>query len=291
MAKGKRKNRQIRPLRVGAALLVLLALVIALKNMKAEQPQPAGPAQKDVTASVPQESSITEAAVTDAAAAKPAESEASHIVYVTFDDGPCSNTPQVLDILDRYGVKATFFTVGCYVEKYPAHAAEIVRRGETIGCHSYTHDYAQCYASADAFLNEVSRWEQAVTSACGALPERECLRFPGGSRTHYADNVREGIKNGLRQRGIHWFDWNAGDNDKWLAGNTQELPKTEYFRQSYRACMKWFDDMPDEPVILLLHETENGTVQILPEILEDLISRGYVFRTLDQHPSWETPGT
>lgn len=207
-------------------------------------------------------------------------------IYLTFDDGPCENTPQVLDILDSYGAKATFFTVGCYVERYPAYAAEIIRRGNLIGCHSYTHDMALCYASGDAFMNELVQWRQAVTNACGILPDRICVRFPGGSTTKYAAAVSEDIKQRLTAAGYRWFDWNAGDNDKWAKGNTEQLLDEEYYLQSYQECMRWFDDEPETPVIFLMHDTEQGTINILPTVLNDLVNRGYRFRLLDTHPDW-----
>jgi peptidoglycan/xylan/chitin deacetylase (PgdA/CDA1 family) len=61
-------------------------------------------------------------------------------VYLTFDDGPVpETTPQVLDILDRYGVKATFFCVGDNVGKYPGVFRQIVERGHRVGNHSFNH--------------------------------------------------------------------------------------------------------------------------------------------------------
>ncbi len=61
-------------------------------------------------------------------------------VYLTFDDGPCPEvTPWVLDELDRYDAKATFFVLGKNVEMYPSLFAEIVRRGHAVGNHSYSH--------------------------------------------------------------------------------------------------------------------------------------------------------
>lgn len=61
-------------------------------------------------------------------------------VYITFDDGPIPEaTPWVLDVLDRYGVKATFFVVGDNVRKYPELFREVVRRGHSIGNHTFHH--------------------------------------------------------------------------------------------------------------------------------------------------------
>lgn len=61
-------------------------------------------------------------------------------VYLTFDDGPIPEaTPWVLDILDRYAVKATFFMVGDNVRKYPAIYEEVKRRGHSVGNHTMHH--------------------------------------------------------------------------------------------------------------------------------------------------------
>lgn len=210
------------------------------------------------------------------------------IIYLTFDDGPCANTLRVLDILDSYGIKATFFTVGYFVDRHPEIVAETMNRGHLVACHTYTHDLNQCYASPEAFMNEVHRWEDAVRRAAGRLPERVCVRFPGGSSTAMARPVREEIFRLLLANGYRWFDWNAGDNDKWPAGNTDHLPLDEYLFQSYLQSIGWFAHTESPQVVFLSHDTEDGTVRVLPRIIEDLIARGYEFRTLDRHPGWNS---
>ncbi|MBP5561785.1 MAG: polysaccharide deacetylase family protein [Muribaculaceae bacterium] len=63
-----------------------------------------------------------------------------HTVYLTFDDGPIPEvTPWVLDTLDRYGIKATFFCVGQNVERYPELFEELKRRGHSVGNHTMNH--------------------------------------------------------------------------------------------------------------------------------------------------------
>jgi len=64
----------------------------------------------------------------------------SKVIYITFDDGPVSEvTPQILDLLDEYEVKATFFCVGENVTKFPEVYAEVIRRGHRIGNHTFNH--------------------------------------------------------------------------------------------------------------------------------------------------------
>lgn len=61
-------------------------------------------------------------------------------LFLTFDDGPCPEvTPWVLDVLDKYGAKATFFLIGKNVEQHPVLFQEILKRGHAVGCHSYSH--------------------------------------------------------------------------------------------------------------------------------------------------------
>lgn len=232
------------------------------------------------------ENSVSEPAATGTLPSVGSQPVFTRDIYLTFDDGPCENTPKILDTLDSFGAKATFFTVGSNVERYPEYAKEIVRRGSLLACHTYTHDMVQCYASGDAFMNEILQWRQAVTNACGVLPDRICVRFPGGSTTEYAANISEEIKQRLIADGYRWFDWNAGNNDKWQDGNTNQLPDEEYYLQSYQASLRWFDDKPDTPIVFLMHDTEEGTVNILSTVLNDLVNRGYRFRLLDSHPDW-----
>ncbi|MBR3635842.1 MAG: polysaccharide deacetylase family protein, partial [Lachnospiraceae bacterium] len=78
-------------------------------------------------------------------------------VYLTFDDGPSPNTEKILDILDEYDVKATFFVTGYQAEKHPEWYKEIVDRGHTIGMHSYSHVYSDIYSSTDAFFADIDK--------------------------------------------------------------------------------------------------------------------------------------
>ena len=270
-------------------LLITFCTVIYLVFFARRSPQdtadvpPAMQEMPPATSTTTTETTATPDLTTAVSIIKP---EVHREIYLTFDDGPCSNTSQVMDILEQYGAKATFFTVGTYVDRYPEFAAEIVRRGNLIACHSYTHDFEKCYASADAFMAEVDQWENAVRNACGALPDRLCVRFPGGSTTKYAKSCVDDIQRRLVAGNFRWFDWNAGDNDKWPKGNTENLPEQEYYMQSYRQCMKWFDKSPDTPVVFLMHDTEDGSVAVLPSILQDLTDRGYEFKLLSEHPEW-----
>ena len=101
-------------------------------------------------------------------------------LYLTFDDGPSANTEKVLDILDKYGAKATFFVTG-HEPEYRPMIAEAYRRGNTIGMHSYTHDYATIYQSEDAFFGDLSQVADVVKEQIGYV--RTSRAFPVASPT------------------------------------------------------------------------------------------------------------
>lgn len=86
-------------------------------------------------------------------------------IFLTFDDGPVPEaTPQVLDILDQYAVKATFFCVGANVERNPALYHELISRGHGIGNHSYAHTPAN-KASTEDYLAGIERCHQLAPSS------------------------------------------------------------------------------------------------------------------------------
>lgn len=108
-------------------------------------------------------------------------------VALTFDDGPSPRwTPQVLDILRRRGVHATFFLVGQNVDAHPALARQIVAEGHVIGSHTYTHRNLDGLSYA-AQAAEIDRGTDAIVRATGVRP---CV-FRGPYRTHGTSSVQD----------------------------------------------------------------------------------------------------
>jgi len=86
------------------------------------------------------------------------------VIYLTFDDGPVPEvTPQVLDILDIYGWKATFFCVGENVQKYPELYADILNRGHNVGNHSFNHIKGYEYSTIE-YVDNVNKAAQFIDS-------------------------------------------------------------------------------------------------------------------------------
>lgn len=87
-------------------------------------------------------------------------------VYLTFDDGPSSNTDRILDILDEYGVKATFFVVG--KNNYSEQYRRIVADGHTLAMHSYSHVYQDIYSSLDAYKQDLNKLQTFLYEVTGS---------------------------------------------------------------------------------------------------------------------------
>ena len=90
--------------------------------------------------------------------------EGERKVYLTFDDGPIPEvTPRLLDLLDSYGIKATFFMVGDNVRKYPELFADVKRRGHRVGNHTM-HHLQGLRESKDAYLADVADADRYIGS-------------------------------------------------------------------------------------------------------------------------------
>ncbi|MBO4384862.1 MAG: polysaccharide deacetylase family protein [Clostridia bacterium] len=204
------------------------------------------------------------------------------VIYLTFDDGPYKYTDEVLDILASYNIKATFFTIGEQIQRYPEQAKRIAAEGHCLACHTQSHEMDICYKSVDAFVGDIAKWRQTVINAVGYDAGAYVLRFPGGTTntTIGGRKGRDPFVSAANNAGYKVFDWNMGINDRWLAGNTEGLPKIDYFWKSYLETYALFKNTT--PLILIIHDTEPVSVELLPRIIEDLLAKGFSFGTLDQ---------
>ncbi len=206
---------------------------------------------------------------------EPAETEPipeKGYVYITFDDGPGRYTERVLEILANYDVKATFFLVGSYIEKYPEYAKAIYDAGHDIGCHSATHAYRDIYASGDTMTADILAWERIVEAAIGCVPEERLYRYPGGSN---CTAIEEGIFPELHlaqtSLGYRAFDWNCANNDRWLVDKGEDQSMDDFLKESVINSLARCRGTQ----IMLLHETSHDTVDMLEWLIEYLYSEGY----------------
>ena len=118
----------------------------------------------------------------------PVRTDGKKVVYLTFDDGPSTtNTPQVLDILDNYNVKATFFVLGSSIDKSEGAKEvlkETVKRGHAIANHTYGHDYSYLYPNrvmnVDNILSDLEKSQNSMKAVLGQDFSTRVIRLPGG---------------------------------------------------------------------------------------------------------------
>lgn len=196
------------------------------------------------------------------------------VVYLTFDDGPSENTQKILDILDRYNVKATFFVTGTN-QQYNYLIQEANKRGHTIGLHTYCHDYATVYSSVDAYFNDLNNVGNMVKNLIGFTPKY--IRFPGGSSNTVSKKYTPGIMTILTKevinRGYQYYDWNGDSTD--ASGNNVAVSKLIANATSSKS----------NNVNILFHDTraKSTTVEALPTIIENYLARGYRFEGINDN--------
>ncbi len=219
----------------------------------------------------------------------PANEDGSNVVYLTYDDGPTySETIRLLDVLDTYGVKGTFFVIGESVQKYPESAKAIVERGHAIGCHSVTHQYDEIYASVGALEKEILAWEKIMTEAGIPLDDAHKLfRFPGGSvGTYLTTEESAEMKEMLHGLFYRIYDWNVVTNDALLFTAPEGMSTYEYIQETFMETFELKASSGASPIIILMHETVPETIDLMPWMIEYLIGRGYTFALLDTIDSW-----
>lgn len=192
--------------------------------------------------------------------------------YLTFDDGPCENTLNVMDILDEYQIKATFFVNGAESELARTVYRRIVEDGHVLANHTYSHVYKTIYESWDHFYEEVIKLEACVREQTGYEVE-PIIRFPGGSNCGKEATMKE-IKRHLDELGYRYFDWNVSGEDAIYS----YVPGSDI----YRNVVKYVDGK--NIAVILLHTTNktDETVRVLPDIIQYLQQEGYSFHTLDE---------
>lgn len=185
-----------------------------------------------------------------------------HKVYLTFDDGPSAYTDDILDILDNYNVKATFFVVGKETDSAKETLQDIVARGHTLGMHSYSHKYSEIYGSVENFSEDFTKLQDYLYEVTGV--KSSVYRFPGGSSNTVSDlNMRE-FADYLEEQGVRFFDWNISSGD-----GGKELLSVETLVKNCTADIEKY-----ETSVILLHDStaKRTTVEALPIIIENILA-------------------
>lgn len=201
-----------------------------------------------------------------------ATAEDLHKVYLTFDDGPSENTNAILDILDDYGIKATFFVTGKEDEASKAAYQRIVAEGHTIAMHSYSHKYSEIYASKEAFQEDFERIQNLIYDTTGV--ECHYYRFPGGSSNKVSNTDMSKFISYLNEQGITYYDWNVSSGD----ATSRAFTADELVENVMSDVVKY------KTSVVLLHDAtvKTTTVQALPAMIEALQQAGAMILPIDE---------
>lgn len=191
------------------------------------------------------------------------------MIYLTFDDGPSPRTGEILDILKKHNIKATFFVIKSKDEYIP-FMKRAVEEGHTIGVHSYTHEYRDIYSSVDAYLDDFTRCYNYIYDNTGYEPT--IYRFPGGSVNNYNASTRRDIVAEMGRRGYIYFDWNVESND-----SSSNMSSSTIYNNVINGCKN------KNRAVIIFHDStsKKSTVQALENIITTLKSDGWQFAALD----------
>lgn len=192
------------------------------------------------------------------------------VIYLTFDDGPSKYTQELLDLLERYDAKATFFVVNTgYNMKTLLN--NIVKGGHGLGIHSVTHDYSKIYASEDAFFSDLYKMQSIIKDYTGITTT--LMRFPGGSSNtiskKYCAGIMSLLTKAVKDQGFQYFDWNVSSGD---AGGTKTADGV------YNNVIQGISGK--KTAVVLQHDIHGFSVDAVERILIWGIQNGYSFQAL-----------
>jgi peptidoglycan/xylan/chitin deacetylase (PgdA/CDA1 family) len=189
------------------------------------------------------------------------------VVYLTFDDGPGPYTQELLDVLDRYNVKATFFVTNGKPD-YQNLIAEEASRGHTVAIHSASHDYSRIYQSVDAYFDDLNEMNNIILAQTGKYAD--IVRFPGGSSNTVSRSYCEGIMSQLvcavEAKGFRYCDWNVSSGDAGSANTASQV-----------ICNVINGIKGRNISIVLQHDIKKFSVDAVEEIIQWGLSEGYTF--------------
>lgn len=190
------------------------------------------------------------------------------VIYLTFDDGPGPYTEELLGILKKYDVKATFFVVNT---KYLDILPKIVEDGHSIAVHTLTHDYSKMYTSEDAYFSDLYAMQQIIKDYTGITTTM--LRFPGGSSNagskQYCKGIMTRLTKAVREAGFQYYDWSVDSGDAVGAKTPDEV---------YNNVIKGIGSK--KQVIILQHDIKQYSVQAVERIIQWGQANGYTFLPL-----------
>ena len=192
------------------------------------------------------------------------------VVYLTFDDGPGSYTQSILDVLNEYNVKATFFVTNQF-SNYHYMIKKEYESGHSIAVHTYSHNYGKIYESVDSYVEDFNQMNQIILDETGTYTKM--FRFPGGSSntiSKFNKGVVSDIAKTMNEKGYIYFDWNIDsmdtkykDSEKIYENVISEIEKHDYS-------------------VVLMHDIKKANIESVRKIINYGLDNGYTFLGLDE---------
>lgn len=189
------------------------------------------------------------------------------VIYLTFDDGPGRYTEELLEILDKYQVKATFFVVNT---DYAYLIPSIYEKGHTVGIHTATHVFSQVYKSEEAYFADLYQMRDVIYSYTGKAPD--ILRFPGGSSntiSRFNPGIMTRLVQAVKAQGYQYFDWNVDSDDAGGATTSQKV---------YQNVVNGIQGK--DIAVVLMHDIKGYSVDAVESIIRWGLENGYTFLPL-----------
>ncbi|MFC8514392.1 bifunctional polysaccharide deacetylase/glycosyltransferase family 2 protein [Streptomyces sp. NPDC057257] len=188
-------------------------------------------------------------------------------IALTFDDGPNPTyTPQVLKILQKYDVPATFFLVGSMVSRYPSIVKDMVDEGNEVGIHTFTH-VDLSYQSDARIRREMTQTQLALAGAAGITTT--LFRAPYSSETDAIDNYSWPVYQKLGKDGYTSVFVDT-DSDDWKKPGVSKI-------------VSWATPKKNKGASVLMHDAggdREQTIKALPKYIEKMKAKGYTFTTI-----------
>ena len=203
---------------------------------------------------------------------KPTDDTTTKKVYLTFDDGPGSQTGKILDILKKNHVKATFFVTEKEDPSSKKIYQRIVKEGHTLAMHSYSHIQDVIYDSKEAFEKDLKQINRCLYEATGV--HTKFYRFPGGSSTQNTSLPIQNFIDVLKKNHYLYLDWNVISPDINNANATKEQVVTGVMQgvDAYDTAVVLMYDVADKPM----------TVKALPSIIKQIKAKNYELLPVDE---------
>ena len=192
-------------------------------------------------------------------------------VYLTFDDGPCIYTESILNVLNKFNVKATFFVTNQF-SGYQNIIKKEYESGHTIAVHTYSHNYEKVYSSLENYIEDFNLMNDIIYKETGEYTN--IFRFPGGSSntiSRFNRGIMTSIANEMITNGYFYFDWNVDSND---TGSTDPNVIANNVINGM---------IQNNYSVVLMHDIKKANIESIEKIIKYGLDNGYTFLPLEEN--------